>query len=88
VAKRELSEFEKARAKKLGQEFTDKFAQYFSNPSPAARDELRALKKALEKMGFRVGLKVGVDVATKGLIVNVNLWIPKEASEETEPPQE
>ncbi len=83
-----LSEFEKARARKLAQELRDKMAEYF--PRETTDEEMaqvRKLREELEAMGFRVEWSVGFNLSTLSSTAEVRLWIPKEASEQTDQPQ-
>lgn len=89
MKKYELSEFEQARARKLGQELTDKIAQYFPEPPQDDRiAEVIALQEELEKMGFRVEWSVGVDLATGVVHTEVKLWQSTKTPEETDLPQD
>ena len=88
MSKHELSEFERARAGKLGQELADKLAKYFSAPMEDEQiAELRALRDQLEKIGFIVKWDVGIDPKTGEYFPDVNLWIPNPTTEKTELPQ-
>ncbi len=93
----ELSEFEKARARKLGQELTNKLAEYFPNETTDEQmAEVCKLRDELEKMGFRVEWSVGVDLKTGAGTASIKLWLPKAKDgettdtgpENTTPPQE
>ncbi|OGZ07734.1 MAG: hypothetical protein A3C93_06620 [Candidatus Lloydbacteria bacterium RIFCSPHIGHO2_02_FULL_54_17] len=80
----ELSEFEQVRARKLGQELTNRLSQFCEREfSDQEIEEIRRLRSDLEQMGFQVQWSAGFDMGTGKGAAEVKLWLPDPTAPET-----
>ena len=77
MSARELSEFEQVRARKLGQELTNRLAGFCECQLwDEEMVKVQKIRDDLEKMGFRVEWSTGFDMKTGRGIADVKLWLP------------